>query len=301
MNRSEQIGELAAALAKAQGQMTGAKKDSDNPFFKSKYADLASVVDAIREPFAENGLAYVQAPCPTEGDRVEVETVLMHSSGQWVSSTVEVPVTKQDAQGYGSALTYARRYGLQAIAGVAAEDDDGNAAAKATPRPPGADMMPQQKASRGPELFTRSHPKKEAQAEVRAPEPGPKAADTPLDKASGPGTVQDQEPDQAAPAASAPPVQEDNAPPPAPIPTAGSAGTITWELAGANHTTKGLTREQFLETVKLCPALNKRDGKGTAQRLLLKLCGVESRNDMTEAQGAAYIAALYEKLPEMKA
>jgi len=142
MNKSEQINELAAALAKAQGQMEGAKKDSDNPFFKSKYADLASVVDAIRGPFAEHGLAYVQAPAPAEGNWVHVETILMHTSGQWISSTVEVPVTKEDAQGYGSALTYARRYGLQAIAGVAAEDDDGNAAAKAKPRPTEAEMMP---------------------------------------------------------------------------------------------------------------------------------------------------------------
>lgn len=133
MNKSEQINELAAALAKAQGQMEGAKKDSENPFFRSKYADLASVVEAIRGPFAEHGLSYVQAPTPVEGERVCVETILLHASGQWIANMVDLPVTKQDAQGYGSALTYARRYGLQAIAGVAAEDDDGNAAAKAKP------------------------------------------------------------------------------------------------------------------------------------------------------------------------
>lgn len=148
MNRSEQINELAAALAMAQGQMEGAKKDSDNPFFKSKYADLASVVDAIRGPLAEHGLAYVQLPIPTERDEVQVETVLLHASGQWIASIVTVPVTKQDAQGYGSALTYARRYGLQAMAGVAAEDDDGNAAAKAKPRPTEQEMMP--RASKAP-------------------------------------------------------------------------------------------------------------------------------------------------------
>lgn len=134
MTKSEQINELAAALAKAQGQMEGAKKDSDNPFFKSKYADLSSVVDAIRGAFAEHGLSYVQLPEPCEGEEVAVDTVLMHSSGQWISSRTVVPVTKKDAQGYGSALTYARRYGLQAIAGVAAEDDDGNAATGARPQ-----------------------------------------------------------------------------------------------------------------------------------------------------------------------
>lgn len=134
--RSEAINELAAALARAQGQMQSAKKDADNPFFRSKYADLASVVDAIRAPFSENGLAFTQIPYPTESDSVEIETVLMHASGQWISGRVWVPVAKSDAQGYGSALTYARRYGLQSIAGVAAEDDDGNAAAKAKPEHP---------------------------------------------------------------------------------------------------------------------------------------------------------------------
>ena len=133
MTKSEQINELATALAKAQGQMAGAKKESDNPFFKSKYADLAAVVEAIRGPFAEHGLSYVQLPTECEGEEVAVETMLMHSSGQWITSRTVVPVTKKDAQGYGSALTYARRYGLQAIAGVAAEDDDGNAAASAKP------------------------------------------------------------------------------------------------------------------------------------------------------------------------
>ncbi len=142
MNKSEQINELAAALALAQGQTEGAKKDSDNPFFKSKYADLASVVDAIRGPFAEHGLAYVQLPIPAEGDWVKVETVLLHSSGQWISNIVDVPVSKGDAQGYGSALTYARRYGLSAICGVAPEDDDGNAAAKAKPRATEQEMTP---------------------------------------------------------------------------------------------------------------------------------------------------------------
>lgn len=132
MNRSDQIDELAAALAKAQGQMTGAKKDSTNPFFKSKYADLAAVVEAIRIPFASNGLAYTQAPAAVDGEWISMETMLMHSSGQWISSTLLVPVSKHDAQGYGSALTYSRRYGLQAIAGVPAEDDDGNDAVRTT-------------------------------------------------------------------------------------------------------------------------------------------------------------------------
>lgn len=151
MNKSEQINELAAALARAQGQMEGAVKASTNPFFKSRYADLAAVVNALRGPFADNGLSFVQLPVPIEGERVSIETALLHASGQWITSVVDVPVSKSDAQGYGSALTYAKRYGLQAMAGLAAEDedDDGNAAVKAKPRPSEAEMMPTAEAPDG--------------------------------------------------------------------------------------------------------------------------------------------------------
>jgi len=132
MTRSEQIDELAAALSRAQGAMGGAKKDSENPFFDSKYADLASVWDACRKPLAENGLSVVQFPrlmhVSEDWWLVEVETTLLHTSGQFMSDVLAVPVTKVDAQGVGSAITYARRYALGAVAGVAPEDDDGNAA-----------------------------------------------------------------------------------------------------------------------------------------------------------------------------
>ena len=127
--RSDSIAALATALAKAQGQMATAKKDAANPFFKSKYADLSSVWEAIRKPLADNGLSVIQFPRSSEHG-VEVETMLCHESGEWVSESLTLPVAKADAQGIGSAITYARRYGLQAIAGCAADDDDGNAAAK---------------------------------------------------------------------------------------------------------------------------------------------------------------------------
>lgn len=133
MNKSESIKELATALAKAQGEIKGALKDSTNPHFRSKYADLASVVEAIRAPLAKNGIAYVQLTVPSDKDEAQVETVLMHSSGEWISGVIAVPVSKADAQGFGSALTYARRYGLAAAVGVAPEDDDGNAASAAAP------------------------------------------------------------------------------------------------------------------------------------------------------------------------
>jgi hypothetical protein len=140
MNASPSIAALAAALSKAQGAISGAKRDADNPFFKSKYADLASCWEAIRDPFAKNGLSLVQFPKPGTADppSVLIETILMHESGEWLADTLEIPVTKNDAQGVGSAITYGRRYGLCAAAGVAPEDDDANAAVgqRKAPEPP---------------------------------------------------------------------------------------------------------------------------------------------------------------------
>ena len=130
MNKSESIKEIAAALNKAQAEMSGAKKSASNPFFKSKYADLGAVVEAIKVAFADNGLSYSQFPIFLDG-KVGVETILMHSSGEWLSSELYLPMTKQDPQAAGSAITYARRYALQAIAGIPSDDDDGNEASKA--------------------------------------------------------------------------------------------------------------------------------------------------------------------------
>ena len=132
MLKSDNINELGSALAKAQGAIEGALKDTANPFFKTKYADLSSVWDACRQQLTVNGLSIVQTP--TEADNgIGVETMLIHASGQWLSNTFTMPVSKADAQGVGSAITYARRYALAAMVGVAPEDDDGNAAARAAP------------------------------------------------------------------------------------------------------------------------------------------------------------------------
>ena len=134
MNSSATLKELATAMAKAQGEIKGALKDSANPFFKSKYADLSSVVEAIRAPLASNGISYVQIAHDSDSS-AKIETVILHSSGEWLScGPVSVPVSKADAQGFGSAMTYARRYSLSAAFGVAPEDDDGNAAASAPPK-----------------------------------------------------------------------------------------------------------------------------------------------------------------------
>ena len=129
MNKSESIAELAKALCKAQSEMGGAVKDAKNPFFKSSYADLTSVIKAIKEPFNNNGLSYSQFPVTSEGGKgIGVKTILMHTSGQFIESEFYLPLTKFDPQSGGSCLTYARRYSLQAMAGCPSADDDAEAA-----------------------------------------------------------------------------------------------------------------------------------------------------------------------------
>ena len=127
MESSESINELASALCNAQGQMGGAVKDSANPFFKSSYADLTSVIKAIKQPFADNGLSYTQFPVSNENG-VGVSTRLMHISGQWLEMEYTLPTVKKDPQASGSAITYARRYALQSIAGIPTADDDAESA-----------------------------------------------------------------------------------------------------------------------------------------------------------------------------
>ena len=142
MKQSDSIDKLAQALCEAQTMMGGAVKDSENPFFKSKYADLTSVVKAIKEPFAKHGLSYVQFPYSTESG-VGVTTRLMHGSGQWLESEFVLPIVKQDPQAAGSAITYARRYALQSIAGIPTADDDAEATALRS-GPPFTDIQKQE-------------------------------------------------------------------------------------------------------------------------------------------------------------
>lgn len=123
--------ELATAMAKAQSQIKTALKDSKNPHFKSSYADLTSVWDACREALTKNGFSVIQRTDFDAGGEVWLETMLLHSSGEHIASRYPLRPAKQDPQGYGSAITYARRYCLAAIVGVVAdEDDDGNAASQ---------------------------------------------------------------------------------------------------------------------------------------------------------------------------
>lgn len=150
MLTSENTNEISAALAKAQGAIINPAKDAENPHFKSHYADLSSGINAIRAALASNGLAYVQST-RLDGDVLMLDTRISHSSGQWMQS--EFPACRFPArpQEVGSALTYARRYSLFAMVGIAGEDDDGNEASKSetparripTPPKPPAAMMDQ--------------------------------------------------------------------------------------------------------------------------------------------------------------
>ena len=145
MQQSESIANLAKALSTVQGKLTHAKKDSANPFFKSKYADLESVWDACRDLLAGNGLAVAQFPgLYSDLDKsMSLTTILTHSSGEWISQEMSVPcgmmgrdgALKLDAQAAGSALSYMRRYSLAAVIGVVQSDDDGNAASNKINQP----------------------------------------------------------------------------------------------------------------------------------------------------------------------
>jgi len=135
LTHSTDINEIATALAKAQAAMDNASKDRTNPAFKSKYADMASVRDAVNGPLSSHGIAYVQAAATT-ADGVTVETRLIHSSGQWLASVVGAVPKAYDPQSIGSAITYLRRYSLMAMVGIAPEDDDGNAGSGRQDGPP---------------------------------------------------------------------------------------------------------------------------------------------------------------------
>jgi hypothetical protein len=124
MLKSESITALAKAIALSQLHVENALKSSTNPHFKSKYADLAEILNTVRPVFSANGIAIVQAPT-FESGVASVETMLCHESGEFISSVCSSPVSKQDAQSIGSAITYLRRYSLAAMCGIAQEDDDG--------------------------------------------------------------------------------------------------------------------------------------------------------------------------------
>ena len=128
MKTSEQINEIAEALAAAQGEILNPNKSAENPFFKSKYADLAEVLNVVRPAFSKHGLSVVQMPYSSYDGGIGVTTMISHKSGQWMQGSLELPlqVAKNVNQDAGSAITYMRRYALAAAAGVAQEDLDAN-------------------------------------------------------------------------------------------------------------------------------------------------------------------------------
>lgn len=128
MNRSESIAKIAAALVKAQSVMGNAIKDAKNPFFKSSYANLNAVREAVLPAMNANGISVLQPTIHIDGKSF-VETMLLHESGEFISSLTEIIVNKaNDAQQQGSGISYARRYGLQSLANIGADDDDGESA-----------------------------------------------------------------------------------------------------------------------------------------------------------------------------
>jgi hypothetical protein len=135
MQHSESMKAIAPALLAAQKATEFAKKDATNPHFKNKYADLPAVIEAVKPALNAAGIVYIQTASPSDDNRLHLTTMLMHESGEWISDTLVMPLPKQDPQGYGSAMTYARRYALAAITGVYQDDDDGNAASGPATRP----------------------------------------------------------------------------------------------------------------------------------------------------------------------
>ena len=137
MQTSNEINELAAAMAIAQGQMGAAYKNSSNPHFKSSFADLASISDVIKQPLSDNGLSVVQFPINNE-QGVAITTRVMHKSGQWIEESFGIKPVKAGPQEYGSLISYFRRYALAAIFAIPQTDDDANAmqlAAEAPKKP----------------------------------------------------------------------------------------------------------------------------------------------------------------------
>jgi hypothetical protein len=128
MKTSESITKIAPALLHAQSNITFAGKNAKNPHFKNTYADLPAVIDAVKEALNNAGIIFLQTPSPSEDGRLHLCTRLIHESGEWIEDTAVCPLPKSDPQGFGSALTYLRRYCLASICGLYQEDDDGEKA-----------------------------------------------------------------------------------------------------------------------------------------------------------------------------
>lgn len=132
MNTSESISKIAPALLQAQRSITFAVKDAKNPQFKTMYADLPAVIDAVKPALNDAGIVFLQMMAPSDKDCLALTTRLIHESGEWIESTATCPLQKADPQGYGSACTYLKRYSLASAVGLYQDDDDGHAASQAS-------------------------------------------------------------------------------------------------------------------------------------------------------------------------
>lgn len=173
LQMSENINELAKALAAAQGEMEMAKKDKKNEHFNYKYADLACCLEVCREPLSKNGLAVIQIPSNYDNTnrKIKIVTLLCHSSGQYIKGEIEMVVAKPDAQGIGGAITYGRRYSLCAMVGIAQDDDDGNTASGIEPKQQA--QQPKQQAQPKPQTQPKQQiqPKQQAQPKQQNTQP----------------------------------------------------------------------------------------------------------------------------------
>lgn len=133
MIKSDASAKIFAAIVKAQQLIGGAQKNAVNPHLKNKYANLEAVWDAVSPALEANKLAVIQSPQPSEDSKLHLETMIIHDSGEFISGVLVMPLPKQDPQGYGSALTYARRYHLSSMLGVVQDDDDAATASKGSP------------------------------------------------------------------------------------------------------------------------------------------------------------------------
>lgn len=142
---SPEIDKIAVALVKVQSEVGGVSKSGKNPHLRNSYATIGDVLDTVIPVAQAHGLVIIQRPMPSGNPNlILLQTLVVHESGQFLSSLIEMPLGKQDPQGYGSGMTYARRYGLMSFFGLKAEDDDGNAASGVTGPPAQASKPPTQ-------------------------------------------------------------------------------------------------------------------------------------------------------------
>lgn len=173
MRTSEQIDQLAAALAQAQAGIDGAERNSTNPHLKNRYADLSAVWDACKPVLAQHNLSVIQLPGMLVDGCLTLTTRLLHGSGQWLEETMQMPLPKNSPQDYGSALTYSRRYALSSLLGVCPADDDGNAASGTRPRQEKAAAPPAETRRPAPEPPAPRQPHPAAAQAVQNAESGP--------------------------------------------------------------------------------------------------------------------------------